>query len=56
MIARCGLDCAKCEGYIATRADDERALARVGGKWSDQFDVEIGSGEVVSDPARTWKD
>jgi hypothetical protein len=52
MIAHCGLDCAKCEGYIATQADDEQALARVAGKWSTQFDVVVSPEEVICDGCR----
>lgn len=56
VIAHCGLDCAKCEGYIVTQADDGQALARVAGNRSAPSDAEIGSGEAICDTARTWKD
>jgi hypothetical protein len=29
MIAYCGLDCSKCEGYLATQANDTKQIARV---------------------------
>jgi hypothetical protein len=32
MIACCGLDCSKCEGYLATQADDDVKLAPEAGK------------------------
>jgi hypothetical protein len=37
MIAACGLDCAQCEAYIATQANDRLALERVAAKWSKEF-------------------
>jgi hypothetical protein len=33
LIAVCGLDCAECEGYLATQANDEVAKERVAAKW-----------------------
>lgn len=52
MIAHCGLDCAKCEGYIATQAEDEVALARVAAQWSAQFDADIRAEQVRCDGCR----
>jgi len=36
-IAICGLDCASCEAYIATKKDDNRLRAKVAEKWSREF-------------------
>ena len=38
MIAVCGLDCAKCEAYLATQANDEAAKERVAAKWRAQYE------------------
>lgn len=51
-IAHCGLDCSKCEGYIATQADDQEALAKVATKWSAQFDADIRPEQVICDGCR----
>jgi len=37
LIAFCGLDCAKCEAYIATKANDDAAKERVAAKWRVEF-------------------
>ena len=37
LIAACGLDCAQCEAYIATQANDLLALEHVAEKWSKEF-------------------
>ncbi|MFC2008159.1 DUF3795 domain-containing protein [Chloroflexota bacterium] len=37
MIACCGLDCSKCEGYLATQAEDDRQRAEVARQWSARF-------------------
>jgi hypothetical protein len=39
LIAACGLDCAQCEAYIATQADDLVALGRIAEKWSKDFNA-----------------
>lgn len=53
MIAHCGLDCSKCEGYIATQADDMEALARGAAQWSAQFDANVRPEDVICDGCRT---
>ena len=37
MIAVCGLDCAVCEAYLATQANDEAAKEKVAAKWRVEF-------------------
>ena len=37
LIAFCGLDCAQCEAYIATQADDMTAKERVAAKWREEY-------------------
>jgi hypothetical protein len=39
LIAFCGLDCAKCEAYIATQANDEAAKERVAAKWRVEYNA-----------------
>jgi hypothetical protein len=39
MIAFCGLDCAKCEAYIATQANDDAAKERVAAKWRREYNA-----------------
>ncbi len=47
MIAYCGIDCSKCEGYIATQSDDRKALEVVADKWRKQFNSEEITAEAV---------
>ena len=37
IVAPCGLDCAKCDAYVATRKNDLVALAAVAEKWSRDY-------------------
>ena len=37
LIAACGLDCAQCEAYRATQAEDFLALEAIAIKWSQEF-------------------
>ncbi len=39
MIAVCGIDCAACEAYLATQADDESAKERVAAKWRKDYNA-----------------
>ena len=49
MIAYCGLDCAKCEGYLATQANDQKQIAEVAKKWSVQFNADVRPEHVLCD-------
>lgn len=39
MIAFCGLDCAQCEAYLATQANDEGAKEKIAENWRKQFNA-----------------
>jgi hypothetical protein len=39
MTAVCGLDCAKCEGYLATQASDEAWKERVAANWREVYNA-----------------
>ncbi len=41
MIAYCGMDCSKCEGYLATQADSGTKRKEVAEKWTVQYNTEI---------------
>lgn len=55
LIAFCGLDCAKCEAYIATKANDDAAKERVAAKWRVEFNSpEINVAAVTCDGCTTF--
>lgn len=39
LIAPCGLDCAKCDAYVLTQADDLAGRKALAAKWSVDFNV-----------------
>jgi hypothetical protein len=41
MIAKCGLDCAQCDAYIATKNNDVEALQRMADEAKKQFNLDI---------------
>ena len=49
MIAYCGLDCLKCDGYLATQANDDKQIAEVAKKWSEQFHADVKAENVICD-------
>jgi len=54
--AFCGLDCAKCEAYIATAAGDEAAKKRVAEKWRAEFQQpDITAANVTCDGCATLR-
>jgi hypothetical protein len=55
MIAYCGLDCSKCEGYLATQSNDNKRLAEVAKKWSEQFHADVKPEHVICDGCKAEK-
>lgn len=49
MLSFCGLECAECPAFIATRADDMDALAKVAAEWSEQFGMEVKPEAIMCD-------
>jgi len=50
LIAACGLDCAKCDAYIATQANDEAALEQVAAKWRVEYNApDISATNILCD-------
>jgi hypothetical protein len=41
MIAYCGLDCDKCDAFIATANNDDAVRARVAEVWAREYNVSI---------------
>ena len=52
MIAYCGLDCGKCEAYIATKNDDDDLRRKVAKEWSELYKVEITKEMINCDGCR----
>ena len=39
LIAACGLDCGKCDAYLATQANEQSALEKVAEKWRVEYNA-----------------
>jgi hypothetical protein len=53
LIACCGLDCSKCEGYIATQENDDNKRAEVAKKWSAMHGGDIKSEDINCNGCRS---
>ena len=53
MIAYCGLDCSKCDAYLATINNDEELRIKTAAKWSELNNIEIKSEEINCEGCRT---
>jgi len=49
MIAYCGLTCAECPAYVATKAGDEEALAKVAEQWSAEYNTQLTADDCRCD-------
>ena len=46
MIAYCGLNCSKCEAYIATQENDDQKREETAQKWSKLYMAEINPDQI----------
>lgn len=53
MVACCGLDCFKCEGYIATQMNDDNKRSEVAKQWSTRYNVSIRQEQINCDGCRS---
>lgn len=55
MIAYCGIDCSKCEGYLATLSGKDEELIKVAKLWSKQFKTDVTKEQVICDGCKANK-
>jgi hypothetical protein len=54
LIAACGLDCAKCDAYVATQANDQAALEKLAEKWKVEYNAQgITVANILCDACMT---
>lgn len=53
MTAYCGLDCSKCEAYLATQSDSDERRADVAEKWSALYHAEIKADQINCDGCKS---
>jgi len=46
MIAYCGLNCSKCEAYLATRENNDRKREETARKWSKMYGADIKADQI----------
>ncbi len=53
MIAYCGLDCSKCDAYLATQENDDRKREETAREWSQIYQAEIAASQIDCDGCRS---
>jgi len=56
LTARCGLNCAECEAYLATQKHDPAELEILVKKWGEMFHKDITVKDVLCDGCTTLSD
>lgn len=46
LISCCGLDCAACEAYLATKSGDREAKLRIAAEWSKLYNSPINADQI----------
>ena len=46
MISYCGMDCSKCEGYLATQENNNDKRRDVAEKWTIEYNTEISPEQI----------
>ncbi len=49
MIAFCGIDCSKCDAFLATQNDDDQKRAEVAKLWSEQYNSNLKPEDINCD-------
>ena len=49
MIAYCGIDCSKCESYLASRSGSGEELAQIADRMAKLYNTEVRPEDVVCD-------
>ena len=46
IIARCGIECTKCDAYIATKSNDDALRKTTAENWSKMFNADIEAKDI----------
>lgn len=53
MISYCGLDCSKCEIFLASQINDEEKLLEFAEKWFLEFKADVNPEDVLCDGCKS---
>jgi len=55
LIAYCGLDCYKCDAFIATQAEGSKRLKQIAERWTQELKTKFTPQDVLCDGCRSQR-
>jgi hypothetical protein len=55
MIAYCGLDCGKCDAFLATQANDLERMKRIAERWTRELKTDFTTQDILCDGCRSQR-
>jgi hypothetical protein len=55
LIAYCGLDCNKCDAFMATQAEDSERMKQIAERWTRELKTEFATRDILCDGCRSQR-
>jgi hypothetical protein len=55
VIAYCGLDCSKCDAFMATQAEDPERMKQIAERWTRELGTEFTAQDILCDGCQSQR-